>query len=84
MPTVKIFTTSFCTYCVRAKRLLEHKGIAYEEIDVSNDPELRAEMIAAGGRRTVPQIFIGTDPIGGFEELRSLEQSGELDQLLGG
>ena len=83
MPRIRIFTSTVCAYCVRAKRLLEEKGVAYEEIDVTGDPDLRAEMvIAAGGRRTVPQIFIGDQPIGGFQELWALDQSGELDALL--
>jgi glutaredoxin 3 len=84
MSEVKIFTTSFCPYCVQAKRLLDRKSVPYLEIDVGGDDALREEMTAAaGGRRTVPQIFIDGQPIGGFEELWALEQSGQLDQLLG-
>ena len=83
MADVKIFTTEYCPYCVRAKRLLAQKGVSYEEIDVSNDDELREKMVKdAGGRRTVPQIFIGGKPIGGYDELAALEQDGELDTLL--
>jgi glutaredoxin 3 len=82
MPEVIIYTTVSCPYCVQAKRLLDHKGVAYREIDVTADPALRQKMIEASGRRTVPQIFIGDDSIGGFEELRGLEQSGALDALL--
>jgi glutaredoxin 3 len=82
MAEVTIFTTSFCPYCVRAKRLLDHKGVVYREIDVSSDDELRERMVAESGRRTVPQIFIAGRPIGGFDELQGLEASGELDGLL--
>lgn len=83
MADVKIFTTAYCPYCVRAKRLLTQKGVPYEEIDVGNDDALREQMVKdAGGRRTVPQIFIGGKAIGGYEELAALEQAGELDTLL--
>ena len=82
MPDVTIYTTVSCPYCVQAKRLLTHKGIAYREIDITADPELRRTMIQASGRRTVPQIFIGEQSIGGFDELYELDQSGELDTLL--
>jgi glutaredoxin 3 len=82
MAEVTIFTTHFCPYCVRAKRLLDHKGVPYKEIDVGSDDELRERMVAESGRRTVPQIFIAGRPIGGFEELQALEHRGELDALL--
>jgi glutaredoxin 3 len=82
MAAVTIYTTLVCPYCVRAKRLLDHKGVAYDEIDVTSDAKRRQEMIQASGRRTVPQIFIGEQSIGGFDELYALEQSGELDGLL--
>jgi len=82
MAEVTIFTTNFCPYCVRAKRLLDHKGVPYTEIDVSSDEELRERMVAESGRRTVPQIFIAGRPVGGFEELQALEDRGELDALL--
>jgi glutaredoxin 3 len=84
MPDVTIYTTGSCPYCVQAKRLLTHKGIAYREIDVTMDAALRQTMIQASGRRTVPQIFIGERSIGGFDELYELDQSGELDTLLNG
>ena len=77
-----MYTTQYCPYCVRAKALLRHKGVAFEEIDVSDDEALRERMIEASGRRTVPQIFINDAPIGGFEELRALEDEGALDRLL--
>jgi glutaredoxin 3 len=84
MPAVIIYTSIACPYCLQAKRLLTHKGVAYREIDVTTDIALRQEMIQASGRRTVPQIFIGEQSIGGFEELYELEQSGALDDLLSG
>ena len=84
MPDVTIYTTVSCPYCVQAKRLLDRKGLTYREIDVTYDSALRIEMIKASGRRTVPQIFIGEQSIGGFDELHALEQSGELDGMLAG
>lgn len=83
MAEVKIYTTGFCPYCTRAKRLLTEKGVVFEEIDVTFDPDLREKMIAESGGRTVPQIFIDGVPIGGSDELAALEASGELDPLLG-
>jgi glutaredoxin 3 len=82
MAKVVMYTTQSCPYCVQAKVLLRHKGVAFEEVDVSADDELRNRMVEASGRRTVPQIFINDSPVGGFEELRSLEEQGELDRLL--
>jgi len=83
MVKVLVYTTQFCPFCVRAKALLRHKGIPFEEIDVGGDDELREKMVAeSGGRRTVPQIFINGAPIGGFEELQALDEQGELDRLL--
>jgi glutaredoxin 3 len=82
MADVIIYTTVSCPYCVQAKRLLDHKGVAYTEIDVTGDHERRQEIMRASGRRTVPQIFIDGQSIGGFDELYGLEQSGELDVLL--
>ncbi len=79
---VVMYTTQQCPFCVRAKALLRHKGVSFEEIDVGDDPELRARMVEASGRRTVPQIFINDRAIGGFEELHALDQGGELDRLL--
>jgi glutaredoxin 3 len=80
---VEVYSTSYCPYCVRAKALLRSKGVAFEEIDVTSDPEQRAKMVKrSGGRRTVPEIFINDEIIGGCDELYELEQSGELDLLL--
>ena len=78
-----VYTTPVCPYCVRAKKLLEKRGISYEEIDISQDPELRDTMIEkSGGRRTVPQIFIGDKHVGGFDDLHALDVAGKLDALL--
>jgi glutaredoxin 3 len=80
---VTVYSSPFCGYCGAAKRLLEHKGIEYVEIDVLLHPSKRAEMIARSGRQTVPQIFIGDRHIGGFDELHALDKRGELDKVLG-
>ena len=77
-----MYSTLICPYCVRAKMLLTQRGIPYEEIDVTNDPAARQWLVTTTKRRTVPQIFIGDDPIGGFDELRALDQSGELGRRL--
>jgi glutaredoxin 3 len=82
MAEVRIYTTGFCPFCTRAKRLLADKGVVFEEIDVTFDPGLREKMTAESGRRTVPQIFIDGAPIGGCEELEALEDRGELDALI--
>ena len=83
MAKVEVYSTNYCPYCMRAKALLRSKGVAFEEIDVTYDPALRAKMVKlAGGRRTVPEIFINGEIIGGCDELYELELSGELDKLL--
>jgi glutaredoxin 3 len=83
MPPVEIYTTPFCGYCHMAKRLLKQKGIAFTETDVSRNPAQRGTMMQrAGGKRTVPQIFIGDTHVGGCDELYALERAGRLDQLL--
>lgn len=83
MAKVQVYSTSYCPYCTRAKALLTTKGVEFEEIDVTNDPPLRAKMVKlSGGRRTVPEIFINGEIIGGCDELYELEVSGELDVLL--
>jgi GrxC family glutaredoxin len=78
---VELYTTPSCSFCVRAKRLLEARGIAFREIDVAADEELRAEIVRRTGRRTVPQIFIDERSIGGFEELAALDAAGGLLEL---
>lgn len=83
MKKVVIYTTDYCPYCVRAKRLLDQKHVSYEEIDVTHDQSLRDEMMKkAEGRRTVPQIFINEKPIGGCDDLHALDAAGKLDPLL--
>ena len=83
MPPVTIYTTSWCPYCKSAKALLAKKGVAFEEIDVETGPRLRQAMTArAGGRTSVPQIFIGEKHVGGSDDLHALEARGELDTLL--
>ncbi len=83
MAKVVIYSTMMCPYCFRAKQLLADKGVAYHEIDVTMDPGKRREMRElAGGRNSVPQIFIGERHIGGCDELFALEHQGELDPLL--
>jgi glutaredoxin 3 len=83
MARVEVYTTEFCPYCVRAKRLLHAKGTAFEEIDVTMDAVRRTEMMErAGGRRSVPQIFINGAHIGGSDDLHDLDARGGLDPLL--
>tara|TARA_R110002073_G_scaffold5880_4_gene35793 strand:- start:4894 stop:5133 length:240 start_codon:yes stop_codon:yes gene_type:complete len=77
-----MYTTRFCPFCVRAKSLLEHKAVEFEEISVDGDPEKRREMMEKAGRHTVPQIWIGETHVGGCDELFMLERSGKLDELL--
>jgi glutaredoxin 3 len=80
---VELYTTTYCPFCTRAKNLLKNKGVAFDEIDVTEDEELRAKMIEmSGGRRTVPEIFINGKIIGGFDELKALDDQGKLDTLL--
>ncbi|HEU4619176.1 MAG TPA: glutaredoxin 3 [Gammaproteobacteria bacterium] len=81
-PKVVVYSSPFCGYCAAAKRLLDRKGVEYEEIDVMMDPDTRRQMIERSGRTTVPQIFIGETHVGGFDDLSALESRGELDPLL--
>ena len=80
---VTIYSTTVCPYCIRAKQLLERKGVAYKEINLNNEaPEVRVELMQRTNHRTVPQIFINDQFIGGFDQLYALERDGQLDQLL--
>ncbi len=82
---VEIYTSPFCGYCYRAKSLLKSKGIAFIQHDVIAEPRARDEMFErSGGRRTVPQIFVGTSHVGGCDDLFALESQGKLDPLLAG
>ena len=83
MSSVTMYSTSFCGYCDRARALLQRKGVQVNEIKVDEDPADRAAMLQrTGGRRTVPQIFIGDLHVGGYDELSKLDRAGELDRLL--
>jgi glutaredoxin 3 len=82
MSNVVIYTTRICPFCIRAKQVLDGKGVEYREIAVDTNPELRLEMMEKSGRRTVPQIWIGETHVGGFDDLWSLERSGDLESLL--
>ena len=85
MPKVEMYTKMFCPYCVRAKRLLDDKGVEIAEYDISMGGPQRAEMIQrAHGSTTVPQIFIDDAHIGGSDDLAALERAGKLDPLLAG
>jgi glutaredoxin 3 len=80
---VEIYTTSYCPFCIRAKSLLQGKGIAFNEIDVTDDDAMCEKMIElSGGRRTVPEIFINGKIVGGYDELSALDARGELDAML--
>jgi glutaredoxin 3 len=79
-----MYSTMWCGYCSRARRLLQSKGADLEEIDVDSQPNGRAEMVARSKRHTVPQIFIGERHVGGSDELLELEAAGQLDSLLNG
>jgi glutaredoxin 3 len=83
MSDVQVYTTDYCPYCDRAKALLQKRGIPYEEIDVTGDHDKRAWLVKTTGRRTVPQIFIKGEPIGGSDDLHALDRSGELARKLG-
>jgi glutaredoxin 3 len=82
MKRVVVYSTRICPFCVMAKRLLKSKGVAFDEIMVDQDEAQRAEMMNRSGRRTVPQVFIGDQHVGGFDDLAALEHKGQLDPLL--
>ena len=84
MPDVTIYCTTYCPYCVRAKKLLDNKNIQYTEINLDTNPERRTEMEErAHGRTSVPQIFIDNHHVGGFDDMVELDMDDELDPLLG-
>lgn len=82
MAKIIIYSTAACPYCVRARRFLDAKGVAYDELRVDLDPDLREFMESRSRRRSVPQIFIDDYHVGGFEDMWRLDQSGKLDALL--
>jgi glutaredoxin 3 len=79
MVTIEIYTTAWCGFCLRAKALLEERGLPYEEIRIDDDPSFRDRLLELTGRWTVPQILIDGKPIGGYTELRELERRGVLE-----
>jgi len=81
-PQVVMYATDWCGYCARTRALLEAKGVVFTEIDVDIVPGARDEMAARGGGDTVPQVFIGGQPVGGFDELQALDAAGSLDPML--
>jgi glutaredoxin 3 len=83
-PEITMYSTGWCPYCDRARGLLQRKGVTYSEIKIDEDTAQRDAMLQrSGGRRTVPQIFIGDRHVGGYDELYALDKAGELDRLLG-
>lgn len=82
-PDILVYLTGWCPYCAAAKNLLNKKGVSYETIDLTQQPDKRPEMQERSGRTSVPQIFIGEQHIGGFDDMNALDRSGDLDSLLG-
>ncbi len=82
-PSITMYATKTCPFCVAARALLQSKGVGWDEILIDVEPAKRDEMMTRSGRRTVPQIFIGDQHIGGFDDLQALEQAGGLDPMLG-
>ncbi|PAV48534.1 glutaredoxin 3 [Pseudomonas sp. HAR-UPW-AIA-41] len=82
MKPVLIYTSAICGYCMRAKQLLQRKGVAFDEISVDGKPDVRAEMVRKAGKTSVPQIWIGSAHVGGCDDLHALERAGKLDALL--
>ncbi len=83
-PPITIYTSPWCGFCQRAKALLTARGLEFTEINVDDDPQLRAQMVERSQRRTVPQIFIGAQHVGGCDDLHALDRSGELTRLTQG
>jgi len=83
-PKVTVYSTSHCPWCMRAKALLQKKGIAFKEVPVDEDDTLRGWLVEQSGQRTVPQIFAGDRSLGGFSDLDALDRAGKLDPILRG
>jgi glutaredoxin 3 len=83
MPKVEIYTSAMCAYCVAAKTFLKQKGLDYSEVRIDTDPTRRDEMLARAQRRTVPQIFIDGQHVGGYDDLVAADRSGALARLIG-
>jgi glutaredoxin 3 len=84
MAKVQMYSKKNCPFCVRAKALLDRKGISYEEIDAEGNDELRSWLAEASGQKTVPQIFVDGRPLGGFSDIDALDKQGKLDPVLRG
>jgi len=84
MPKVQVYSKQHCAYCVRAKALLQKKGVAFEEIDVEHDDAKRIWLVEASGQRTLPQIFVDDRSLGGFSDIEALDRQGKLDPILRG
>ena len=82
-PSILMYATQSCPFCVAARSLLQSKGVDWMEILIDIEPDKRSEMMAKSGRHTVPQIFIGEQHVGGFDDLNALDRAGKLDPLLG-
>ncbi|MEZ2743737.1 glutaredoxin 3 [Halopseudomonas bauzanensis] len=84
MTDITIYSSNYCPFCIRAKQLLDSKGVSYNEILVDGKPDVRAEMARLAGRTSVPQIWINDTHVGGCDELTALERAGKLDTMLAG
>jgi glutaredoxin 3 len=84
MADVKVYSKKSCPFCVRAKALLDRKGVVYQEIDAEHDDALRTGLVETTGQRTVPQIFVGDRSLGGFSDIDALDREGRLDAILRG
>jgi glutaredoxin 3 len=83
-PGIRIYTSDFCSYCIRAKNLLTRKGVAYEEVHLDrSDMQSRMDLVELTGRYTVPQILIDGRPVGGYDDIKALDDAGRLDPLIG-
>jgi glutaredoxin 3 len=82
MAEVKIYRTTYCPYCNMAKRMFQEMGVDYEEIDVTTDDDLRNKLVEETGMRTVPQIFIDGESVGGYTDVQALKDSGKLQDML--
>lgn len=82
MAEIKIYRTNYCNYCDMAERLLDNLGVDYEEIDVTDAPETREQLVEETGQKTVPQIFIDGESIGGYDELSELHENGQLEEMI--
>ncbi|MCK9248593.1 MAG: glutaredoxin 3 [Solirubrobacteraceae bacterium] len=84
MSSITVYTTNACPYCVRAKALLDKRGLEYEEVNLGRDPETRAQLAQRTGMMTFPQILVGEELVGGFDELSAADASGRLQELTAG